>query len=287
MQQSEQKITKEKAENMYQIKLNKNKEGKNIINEEFNKQSMSFKKRMEEKKKKYLSSISMIPIEENKSEISDGIKMKKRNKIKNNKLRNKSVDVVIINNNNINKDDYFNDEEILEAKKLHNFTNKKKSHQINIDFSIDKNNFFEELDKEKDKDKEEIKNNSNNKLSFSGSGTDSEKDTLSFTTSDNIIFDINKFHKITNKTLFKEKLKINFDVYICQYYNKFVENTMNNIIDDYVKCGREVEYKLIDNSVDFFNQRKELEFLIKGDEENSTTYNQITKAIEELKEDEK
>ena len=50
MQQSEQKITKEKAENMYQIKLNKNKEGKNIINEEFNKQSMSFKKRMEEKK---------------------------------------------------------------------------------------------------------------------------------------------------------------------------------------------------------------------------------------------
>ena len=287
MQQSEQKITKEKAENMYQIKLNKNKEGKNIINEEFNKQSMSFKKRMEEKKKKYLSSISMIPIEENKSEISDGIKMKKRNKIKNNKLRNKSVDVVIINNNNINKDDYFNDEEILEAKKLHNFTNKKKSHQINIDFSIDKNNFFEELDKEKDKDKEEIKNNSNNKLSFSGSGTDSEKDTLSFTTSDNIIFDINKFHKITNKTLFKEKLKINFDVYICQYYNKFVENTMNNILDDYVKCGREVEYKLIDNSVDFFNQRKELEFLIKGDEENSTTYNQITKAIEELKEDEK
>ena len=132
-----------------------------------------------------------------------------------------------------------------------------------------------------------IKNNNNNKLSFSGSGTDSEKDTLSFTTSDNIIFDINKFHKITNKTLFKEKLKINFDVYICQYYNKFVENTMNNIIDDYVKCGREVEYKLIDNSVDFFNQRKELEFLIKGDEENSTTYNQITKAIEELKEDEK
>ena len=86
MQQSEQKITKEKAENMYQIKLNKNKEGKNIINEEFNKQSMSFKKRMEEKKKKYLSSISMIPIEENKSEISDGIKMKKRNKIKNGKL---------------------------------------------------------------------------------------------------------------------------------------------------------------------------------------------------------
>ena len=115
--------------------------------------------------------------------------------IKNNKLRNKSVDVVIINNNNINKDDYFNDEEILEAKKLHNFTNKKKSHQINIDFSIDKNNFFEELDKEKDKDKEEIKNNSNNKLSFSGSGTDSEKDTLSFTTSDNIIFDINIISK--------------------------------------------------------------------------------------------
>ena len=94
MQQSEQKITKEKAENMYQIKLNKNKEGKNIINEEFNKQSMSFKKRMEEKKKKYLSSISMIPIEENKSEISDGIKMKKRNKIKNNRILRSRISTI-------------------------------------------------------------------------------------------------------------------------------------------------------------------------------------------------
>lgn len=298
MQQSEQKITKEKAENLYQNKINKNKKGKKIINEEFNKQSVNFKKRMEEKKKKYLSSLTIIPIEENKLETSDtNIKINSRNRNKsknnNNKYRNKSVDIAT---NNIDKDEYFNDDEIIEAKKRNNFTNKKKSHQINLNISLDKNNFFDEFSEEKkDKENNEIKldiNNNNNKLSsFSGSGTDSEKDTLSFTTSDNVIFDISKFHKMTNKTLFKEKLKVNLDVYICQYYNKFVENTMNNIIDDYVKCGQDVENKLIENSVDFFNQRKELEALIKGDDseenKNSTSYKQIVNAIDELKNDEK
>ena len=123
--------------------------------------------------------------------------------------------------------------------------------------------------------------------SLSGSGTDSEKDTLSFTTSDNMIIDLSKKHKFTNKTLFKEKLKVNFDVYICQYYNKFIENTMNDILDDYGKCGEEFEKKLYDNSIEFFNQKKELESLLKVDDEDITNYNdQIKKAVEELKKEE-
>jgi hypothetical protein len=158
----------------------------------------------------------------------------------------------------------------------------KKSQQLDINFSIDKNNFFEENEKNENR-------NDINKFSFSGSGTDSEKDTLSFTTSDNMIMDISKFHKITNRTLFKEKLKINFDVYICQYYNKFIEKTMNSIVNDYVKSGKEFERKLYDNSVEFFNQRKEMESLIKinDDGENNNNYNeQIMKAVEELKNEE-
>ena len=281
MQQSEQKITKEKADIIYQSRINKNKKGKNIIKDDFNKQQMSFKKRMEAKKKKYLSSLSVVPIEEedNTSSSKNDNQINTRNNKGNNKYRNKSVDIV--RSKRIDDESFNgNDEEILNTKKFEKFINKK-STQLNFNFSIDKNNFFEE------NEKEEIRNDIN-KLSFSGSGTDSEKDTLSFTTSDNMILDMNKFHKITNKTLFKEKLKINFDVYICQYYNKFIENTMNSIVDDYTKCGEEYEKKLLDNSIEFFNQRKEMESLINVKEDNERhNYNeQIKKAVEELKNEE-
>ena len=283
MQQSEQKITKEKVETMYQSRINKNKKGKNIITDDFNKQQMSFKKRMEEKKKKYLSSITVVPTaeEENSSSKSgkDDSKINSRNHKRNNKFRNKSVDVIRPKHNS---HDCFNDEENNEIKDYDKFINKK-SMQLNVNFSIDKNNFFDETEKE------DIRNDINNinKLSLSGSGTDSEKDTLSFTTSDNMIIDLSKKHKFTNKTLFKEKLKVNFDVYICQYYNKFIENTMNDILDDYGKCGEEFEKKLYDNSIEFFNQKKELESLLKIDDEDNTNYNdQIKKAVEELKKEE-
>ena len=279
MQQSEQKITKDKIETMYQSRINKNKKGKNIIKDDFNKQAMSFKKRMEEKKKKYISSLNVIPsIEEENNSIKI---ISRNNNNNNNKFRNKSVDIIKPKFDS-NNSEFLNDEEINEAKKFHNFTNKK-SHQININFSIEKNNFFDETEKE------DIRNDINNinKLSLSGSGTDSEKDTLSFTTSDNMIIDLSKKHKFTNKTLFKEKLKVNFDVYICQYYNKFIENTMNDILDDYGKCGEEFEKKLYDNSIEFFNQKKELESLLKIDDEDNTNYNdQIKKAVEELKKEE-
>ena len=281
MQQSEQKITKEKADIIYQSRINKNKKGKNIIKDDFNKQQMSFKKRMEAKKKKYLSSLSVVPIEEedNTSSSKNDNQINTRNNKGNNKYRNKSVDIV--RSKRIDDESFNgNDEEILNTKKFEKFIIKK-STQLNFNFSIDKNNFFEE------NEKEEIRNDIN-KLSFSGSGTDSEKDTLSFTTSDNMILDMNKFHKITNKTLFKEKLKINFDVYICQYYNKFIENGMNSIVNDYTKCGEEYEKKLLDNSIEFFNQRKEMESLINVKEDNERhNYNeQIKKAIEELKNEE-
>ena len=282
MQQSEQKITKEKVETMYQSRINKNKKGKNIITDDFNKQQMSFKKRMEEKKKKYLSSITVVPTaeEENSSSKSgkDDSKINSRNQKRNNKFRNKSVDVIRPKHNN---NDCFNDEENNEIKDYDKFINKK-SMQLNVNFSIDKNNFFDE--NEKDENRNDI-----NKFSSSGSLTDSEKDTLSFTTSDNMIMDFSKFHKITNKTLFKEKLKINFDVYICQYYNKFIEKTtMNSIVDDYVKCGKEFEKKLYDNSLEFFNQRKEMENLINVDDDGEkNNYNeQLQKAIDELKDEE-
>ena len=286
IQQIDHHVTQEKANLLFQSRIKKNQKGKNIIKDDFDKQTISFKKRLEEKKKKYISSMTVIP--PSITEENDSIKINSRNNNKNNNninYRNKSVDIV--KPKLINSDESLNDEEIIETKNFNNFINKK-SCQLNINFTIDKNNFFDETEKN------EIKKDINQLSSLSGSGTDSEKDTTSFTISDNMILDISKskLNKITNKTLFKEKLKINFDVYICQYYNKFIENTMNSIVDDYTKCGKEYEKKLYNNSVDFFNQRKEMESLINVEEDNdkeNNDYNyneQIKKAVEELKDEE-
>ena len=284
IQQIDQHVTQEKANSLFQSRIKINQKGRNIIKDDFDKQTMSFKKRLEEKKKKYISSMTVIP--PSITEENDSIKINPKNINKNNNnsnYRNKSVDIV--KPKLINSDESLNDEEIIETKNFNNFINKK-SCQLNINFTIDKNNFFDETEKD------EIKKDINQLSSLSGSGTDSEKDTTSFTISDNMILDISKskLNKITNKTLFKEKLKINFDVYICQYYNKFIENTMNSIVDEYTKCGKEYEKKLYDNSVEFFNQRKEMESLINveddNDKENNNYNEQIKKAVEELKDEE-
>ena len=277
-EQSEQKITNEKVKSMYKSRMNKNKKGLNLMKDDFDKQTVSFKKRLQEKKKKYISSMTLVPVDMEKENKSFKFNSRNNNNNKNNsdKLRNRSVDIIKQKSIFNNEEEYLNEEETNFNKFM-----MKKSVQLNMNYSIDKNNFFDETEKD------EIKNNINKLSSFSGSGTDSEKDTTSFTANENIILDGTKMHKITNRTLFKEKMKINFDVYICQYYNKFIENTMNSIVDDYVKCGNEFEKKLYDNTIDYFKQKKEMESLIKVQDEDNNDYNeQINKALEEVKEEE-
>ena len=277
-EQSEQKITNEKVKSMYKSRMNKNKKGLNLMKDDFDKQTVSFKKRLQEKRKKYISSMTLVPVDMEKENKSFKFNSRNNNNNKNNsdKLRNRSVDIIKQKSIFNNEEEYLNEEETNFNKFM-----MKKSVQLNMNYSIDKNNFFDETEKD------EIKNDKNKLSSFSGSGTDSEKDTTSFTANENIILDGTKMHKITNRTLFKEKMKINFDVYICQYYNKFIENTMNSIVDDYVKCGNEFEKKLYDNTIDYFKQKKEMESLIKVQDEDNNDYNeQINKALEEVKEEE-
>ena len=277
-EQSEQKITNEKVKSMYKSRMNKNKKGLNLMKDDFAKQTVSFKKRLQEKKKKYISSMTLVPADTEKENKSFKFNSRNNNNNKNNsdKLRNRSVDIIKQKSIFNNEEEYLNEEETNFNKFM-----MKKSVQLNMNYSIDKNNFFDETEKD------EIKNDINKLSSFSGSGTDSEKDTTSFTANENIILDGTKMHKITNRTLFKEKMKINFDVYICQYYNKFIENTMNSIVDDYAKCGNEFEKKLYDNTIDYFKQKKEMENLIKVQDEDNNDYNeQINKALEEVKEEE-
>ena len=196
MLQSEKKITKERVNKIYLSKIQKNL-GKNIINDEFNKQSNIFKKRREEKKKKYLLSTSAIERvkkqdlnEEDNEEADDNNKVNKRHKMKN---ANKSMDIVIP------KDDDDNNES-------EEIDNHKKNNPIKLNNYYGANNVLDELRKE------DLKNDIN-KISINESENDSANnldDTLSFSNSDNVLLDLSKITKVqrmTQKTFFQENIK--------------------------------------------------------------------------------
>jgi hypothetical protein len=269
MLQSEKKITKEKVNKIYLSKIQKN-FGKNIISEEFNKQSNLFKKRKEEKKQKYLLSTSALPRikKESLNKENNNLEEKNNNKIKN---LNKSVDI-----RNQQNDEDNEDEEEIKPKKIYK-TSAKKHNPINLNF-FGENNVLDEL-------KKEDLNNEINKITINNSGNDSDKnndDTLSFTNSDNLLIDVNKIQRMTNKTLFQENLKSNLDSYISDFYNIFLDKIMNSIVKDYTDSGNNIEKKLIDSSIEFLGQKKQMEYL-RDESENDATYNdQLESMIQQI-----
>ena len=105
-EQSEQKITNEKVKSMYKSRMNKNKKGLNLMKDDFDKQTVSFKKRLQEKKKKYISSMTLVPVDMEKENKSFKFNSRNNNNNKNNsdKLRNKSVDIIKPKSNFINEE---------------------------------------------------------------------------------------------------------------------------------------------------------------------------------------
>jgi len=280
MLQSEKKITKERVNKIYLSKIQKN-FGKNIINDEFNKQSNIFKKRKEEKRKKYLLSTSAIEAkkkqdlhDDSHEEHEDNQNIKKRMK-----NANKSMDIVIPKDDNDSNGDEDSGSQIKIFK-----TCEKKNNPISLNNYYGENNVLDELRKE------DIKNDIN-KISISGSGNDSANnldDTLSFSNSDNILLDlskISKIHKMTKKTLFQENIKSILDIYIKECNDIFMEKTLNSIIKDYTESGSDIEKKLCESAVNFYGQEKEMEYLLNG-EGNDETYNdQLESMVQQIQDE--
>jgi hypothetical protein len=277
MLQSEKKITKERVKKIYLSKIQKNL-GKNIINNEFNKQSNIFKKRKEEKRKKYLLSTSAIETgkkqelhDDNHEEHEDNQNNNKKQKMKN---ANKSMDIIIP------KDDSNGDEDSDSQKKIFK-TSEKKNNPISLNNYYGENNVLDELRKE------DIKNDIN-KISISGSGNDSANyldDTLSFSNSDNILLDLSKIHKMTKKTLFQENIKSILDKYIKEFNDIFMEKTVNSIIKDYTESGSDLEKKLCESAVNFYGQEKEMEYLLNSGENDETYNDQLESMIQQIQDE--
>ena len=87
---------------------------------------------------------------------------------------------------------------------------------------------------------------------------------------------------MTNKTLFQENLKSNLDSYISDFYNIFLDKIMNSIVKDYTDSGNNIEKKLIDSSIEFLGQKKQMEYL-RDESENDATYNdQLESMIQQI-----
>ena len=275
MLQSEKKITKERVNKIYLSKIQKNM-GKNIINDEFNKQSDIFKKRREEKRKKYLLSTSAIERvkkqdlnEEDNEEHEENNKAKKKHKMKN---VNKSMDIIIP------KDDDDNDDS-------EDIDNQKKNNPIKLNNYFGENNVLDELRKE------DLKNDIN-KISINDNENDSGNnldDTLSFSNSDNVLLDLSKISQIqrmTQKTKFQENIKSILDTYITEFNDIFMEKTINSIIKDYTESGNDLEKQICESALKFYGQEKEMEYLLNNGEENDETYNDQLKSMVQQIQDE-
>ena len=266
MLQSEKKITKDRVKKIYLSKVQKN-FGKNIINEEFNKQSDIFKKRKEEKRKKYLLSTSALPISKKNNDNNDNSFLGDYD-IKN---ANRSCDI-------INQEE---DDDNEEDKKNIYKTSAKKSNPISLINYTGENNILDELKKE------DLKNEIN-KISINSNDNDKNNldDTLSFINSDSMLLDLSKIQRITNKTLFQENLKSSLDTYISEFYDNFIDKYLNPIVKDYTDNGNFIEKKLIDSSLEFYGQKTQMEYLLNGGENDKTYNDQLESMIQQIGDEE-
>ena len=130
-----------------------------------------------------------------------------------------------------------------------------------------------------------------NKIAIKNNENDSDKnnledDTMSFTNSDNILIDVSKFQRLTNKTLFQEKLKSNLDNYISDFYNIFLDKYLNPMVKDYTENGNYIEKKLIDSSLEYYKQKTQMEYLLNGGENDDTYNDQIESMIQQILDEE-
>ena len=89
--------------------------------------------------------------------------------------------------------------------------------------------------------------------------------------------------KITNKRNFQTKIKENISEYCQGYLYYFMDNIAGKIIKDYEKNSYDLSKELINQEIYYFNQEKEMTYLIDDDDE--TYKNQIKELLKGLKDE--
>ena len=284
MKIAENKIDTESVKKIIKEKENKQIKAKNsiILKEIFN-QAMSFKQKLENKKKKYKLKLSNLE-NNNSSMIS-------KDKKSNNKL---PILKNINDDNPINKKRASKSEKHRKNKKL--FEESTYDNTLHNSFKSEKKIIIKDISKiksksllnSKDISYEKIKNEfieaddlSSIDLNICDDSSDMKINFVS--QSSKTLPTINKTEditKITEKKNFQKKIKAIISQYMNEYYLFHMKNTIEKIVKDYEKYSYNISEELINEEVYFYNQERQMEYLRDEDESYK---DQIEGTLENIK----
>ena len=221
-----------------------------LYNNDINKQKNNLDKIIQEKRKKYKNKKMLKEEEKNKIEIKKNDDINKINEIKEEKFED---EFKIGEDDDLKYIDIGENEQTQEDENDIKFSVDDVAELINI-AKEEKNN--EDDNKDIDSNEEMIINNK---------------------------IDLKQSIKLTNKSRFSEKLDNNFDIYFISYYEYFINNNIDLIIND-IQEKSEKEIKEVSKSdVDLFNQIKDMEYLLNDENTDENYKKEIQKIIGELK----
>lgn len=249
----EEIVTEKKVKLFIEKRLNEEKilnSINHLYNNDINKQKNNLDKIIQEKRKKYKNKKMLKEEEKNQIEIKKNDDINKINEIKEEKFEDEFK---------IGVDDELMNIDIGENEQMQEDEN-------DIKFSVDDVaeliNIAKE-EKNKEDDNKDIDSNEemiiNNKI------------------------DLKQSIKLTNKSRFSEKLDNNFDIYFISYYEYFINNNIDLIINDiHEKSEKEIK-EVSKSDVDLFNQIKDMEYLLNDENTDENYKKEIQKIIGELK----
>ena len=317
MHVAETKITDKTAKSILKEKEKKQtKTGKSVVLKEIFNQTMNFKKKLEEKKKRFRK---MNLINTNTSIITkSGKKMPVLKKITEEKINR----YYYVSKSNKNKkvrnvfEDMFYDLEFskpLKSSRLPKHSNIydlfNKFSKVEIESILNSNDISNE---ESNKNLIDLKNKINineNKIKGSDENNNNEDDEeLILSIDSNLRDDSSDLNlnmasqsckilpyafksdklknintKLTKKKHFNLKIKENISEYCQGYLDYFMGNIADKIIKDYEKSSYNVIKELIDEELNYFNQERQMTFLI--DEDDEIYKNQIKDILKGLKDE--
>ena len=321
MHVAEQKITKSTVKSILKNKEKKQtKSGKSVVLKEIFNQTMNFKKKLEEKKKKYKLKLNLENI--NTSIIPKAQRSRRKlpsilkNKTEKNMIGTKKVSRSTKNKNSKNVfEEMFYDLEFPKTlnsfrmpkyKNIFDLFEKKKNENKSIlninDISNEESN--KNLLDLKNKivindnsliNKDEINDNTNDDddeliLSIESNPYDDNSSDIKLnlpsksTKTLPYLYKTDKIKdistKITKKSNFQIIIKQNLSEYIEGYLDYFMDNIADKIVNDYEKSSYDVSKELITEELNYFNQERQMEYL---NDEDDTYKNQITDILDGLK----
>ena len=221
-----------------------------LYNNDINKQKNNLDKIMQEKRKKYKNKKMLKEEEKNQIEIKKNDDINKINEIKEEKFEDEFK---------IGEDDDLMNINIGENEQMQEDEN-------DIKFSVDDVAELINIAKEEKNNEDDIKD------------IDSNEEMII-----NNKIDLKQSIKLTNKSRFSEKLDNNFDIYFISYFEYFINNNIDLIIND-IQEKSEKEIKEVSKSdIDLFNQIKDMEYLLNDENTDENYKKEIQKIIGELK----